>query len=99
MSIENATIGFLCDTLDNIVEYKRQYAVGKYFVDLYIPKYKIIVECDEFGHHGYKKEDETLRENFIIKELNCKFIRFNPCSTEFQLSELLNSILKIIFCH
>lgn len=96
MTVENSTIGFICDSLENIIDLKRQYKVENYYVDLYIPKYQIVIECDEFGHEYYKNNEEIVREEFIKKELNCKFIRFNPCSPDFQLSKLLHSILKMI---
>jgi very-short-patch-repair endonuclease len=96
MSIENSTIGFICQSIDGIVDFERQYKVGDYFVDLYLPKHKIVIECDEFGHKGYNTADEIIREDFIKDKLQCQFIRFNPCSSDFQLPILLNTILKAI---
>jgi hypothetical protein len=96
MSIENSTIGFICQSIDGIVDFERQYKVGDYFVDLYLPKHKIVIECDEFGHKSYNTSDEIKREDFIKGKLQCQFIRFNPCSSDFHLPVLLNTLLKAI---
>ena len=31
-----------------------QFSVGKYRIDLYFPKYKLVIECDEFDHRDTK---------------------------------------------
>jgi very-short-patch-repair endonuclease len=96
MSIENATVGFICESIHGIVEFERQYKIGHYYVDVYLPKYNIVIECDEFGHSSYDIHEEMMREEYIKTQLKCHFIRFDPCSKDFQLSKLLHSILKII---
>ena len=40
--------------------FKDQYKVGHYFLDLYFPENKIIVECDENGHS--ERDEEKRRE-------------------------------------
>lgn len=56
----------------------REYKVEKYRVDLYFPKYKLAVECDENNHQNYEILGEKLRELYIKEKLKCSFIRFNP---------------------
>lgn len=96
MTIENATIGFICQTLTGIVDYERQYRIGKYYVDLYLPVQRIAIECDEFAHNRNNPEEEKLREEHIRRELECEFIRYNPCSNDFDFSTLLNTIFRTI---
>jgi very-short-patch-repair endonuclease len=93
MTIENSTIGFICDMLNNVIECKRQHRVGNYYIDLYLPSARVAIECDEFGHNKSNPVDEKAREDYIQRELNCQFIRFNPCSEDFQFAQLLNRIL------
>lgn len=98
MSVESGTIGFIENCLKDIIEVKRQYKlVGPYFVDCYIPKLNIVIECDEHGHSCYNKSNEILRETFIKKTIGCDFIRFNPDDECFDLSIIINKILKM-FC-
>ena len=96
MTLENSTIGFLCNCLKNITQVYRQYKVGLYYVDLFIPIINIVIECDEEGHNDRNKNDEKTREEFIINELDCEFIRFNPNDKSFDLSEIINKILILL---
>ena len=58
-------------------EYKEQFQVLKYRIDLYIPELKIAIEYDENDHIGYSFEDQEEREEKIKKELKCEFIRLS----------------------
>ena len=52
--------------------------IGKYFVDFYEPGENIVVEYDEPSHEKPSiKEKDIIRQNYIIKELNCKFYRYS----------------------
>ena len=96
MTLENSTIGFLCNSLKNITHVYRQYKVGLYYVDLFIPKINIVVECDEDGHKGRNAMDEHTREEFIKTKLGCEFVRFNPNDKSFDLSEIINKIFILL---
>ena len=96
MTLENSTIGFLCNCLKNITDVYRQYKVGSYYVDLFIPTINIVIECDEEGHKDRNTIEEYTREEFITNELDCKFIRFNPNDKSFDLSEIINKILILL---
>lgn len=58
------------------VEYKEQFQVGNYRIDLYIPEYNIAIEIDE-EEHKYKKDYDRIRQKYIEKQIHCKFIRIN----------------------
>lgn len=64
------------DKLEKLYNIKiiRQYKVSGYFIDGYIPELNIALEYDE-KFHNHKLEKDIIRQNFIEKELNCKFIR------------------------
>ena len=93
MTLENSTIGFICNSLNNIVKTERQFVVGRYKVDLYIKELNIVIECDENGHDDYDKEKEKKREEFIKKTLKCDLIRYNPNAKDFDLSDIINKII------
>jgi len=67
----------ILDSLELIYGFKikRQFRVGKYFVDGYTKDINLVIEIDENYHHKRKKEYDLEREKFIIKKLNCKFWR------------------------
>jgi len=95
MTLENSTIGFICSTFKNIIKCERQFKVGRYKVDLYMPNINTVIECDENGHNDYNFSKEKLREIYIIKKLKCTLIRYNPNSKDFDLSNIMNQILII----
>lgn len=95
MSVENSTIGFIQEIFKNIITMKRQYKIENYRIDLYVPKYKLAIECDEFDHKNYK--NEIIRQTFIEDKLKCKFIRFNPCDKDFNLAKVINELNIILF--
>ena len=95
LPIETQTIGFIENTYINCIETFRQFSIGTYRVDLYFPKYKIVVECDEFDHTDRDKIYESTREKYIIS-LGNTMIRYNPNEPNFDLSNILNKINNII---
>jgi hypothetical protein len=88
--IETATIGFISEIFKDF-NYKKQYKVNKYFIDLYFIDYKIAVECDE-DHHNIK--NDKIREDIIKKELNCSFIRYTPNID--NMPKVINKIMKLL---
>ena len=73
-----------------------QFGAGKYRIGLYFPKYKLAIECYEFGYRdgdiGYKVE----RQKRIQKLLSCIFVRFNPNAKDFCIQEVVNKIFAQI---
>ncbi len=67
----------------------KQFRINKYYIDLYFEDYRLAIECDE-------KHDNILydskRENEIIDELNCVFIRYKPYDKDFNIFKILNKI-------
>jgi very-short-patch-repair endonuclease len=96
MCIENQTIGFIENSFKDIFNMKRQFAIGKYRVDLYFIDYKLVVECDEYNHDDRDQIQETIREEYILS-LGNKIIRYNPNEKHFDLSNVLREINTTIF--
>ena len=95
MSLENQTIGFLHNAFKDITPMKRQYCIGAYRVDLCFTDHALVVECDEMNHVDRDPIAEHAREAFI-KDAGFSMIRFNPNSANFDLSNVINSILHIV---
>ena len=56
-----------------------------YRIDLYVPKYKLVIEVDELGHCTRITEDEIERQEKIEQRLGCKFIRIDPSRENFNI--------------
>ena len=68
----------------------------KYKIDLYFPKYNLAIECDEHGHNDRNPKYDYIRETEIKKEIDCKFMRFNPDDKSFNLFKFINKIFQQI---
>lgn len=75
----------------NKEKYILQKNFGKYRVDLYFPKYKLAIECDEFDHIVRSKIYEKKRQTYI-KNMDITFIRFNPDDKDFDIFETISKI-------
>ena len=64
----------ILDELERITGYKiiRQFEVCGYFLDGYIPELLLAIEVDEKPKNRQKDKE---RENMIINELKCRFLR------------------------
>lgn len=82
---EDMKFQFHVDTPDN-----------DYRIDLYFPKYKLAIECDEYGHQDRDADYEFRRQNDIIYLLDCTFIRYNPHSSDFDIYDVINHIFTHI---
>jgi very-short-patch-repair endonuclease len=90
---ETEILDFIYKVLSPLYKPKKQYNIGKYYIDLYIEDKKLAIECDEHNHKGYDQNKEESRQNYIETQLDCEFMRFNPDDKEFKLSGLLSNIL------
>jgi very-short-patch-repair endonuclease len=64
---------------------------------LYFPEYKLAIEVDEFGHEDRCPIYEQNRQEYLEKYLKCKFIRFNPDETNFNIGDVISIIMNEIF--
>jgi len=70
--------------------------MGCYRIDLYFPKYCLAIECDENNHIDRDPSDEKIRDEYIISQSN-KLIHYNPNKYQFDLSDVLREIHKVIY--
>lgn len=94
LSKEQQTLSAICNVFktENTIP---QYPVGNYNLDLYLPDYKIIVECDEHGHRDRKENKEREREEFVNISLSItmnNWVRFDPDAVDFELSAVIGRI-------
>ena len=70
-----------------------QYNGDLYKIDLSFTKYKLAIECDEFGHLDRNIEYEVKRQKDIKRKLGCMFIQYNPDAKDFNMFKVINRIL------
>ena len=92
---ESKTIETICNAIKGFTEFRQQYQVGPYRIDMYLPELKIAVECDERGHSGYSKFEEDIREQFIVQKTGCRFERYDPVYPK-QVGKIINIIFQAI---
>ena len=77
-----------------------QFHIDEYYLDMYFPEYKIVVECDENGHFDRKPYDERFRMDIVNETLNIddsNWIRYNPDEKDFDISKVIGQIyMKIM---
>ena len=95
--IEADTLKCITSSFDG-EDFIYQYSIDKYLLDLYFPKYKLIIECDENKHnnknHNYNDIHREKNIKLLIK--NCIFIRYSPESKNFNIFNVINKIYKEI---
>lgn len=94
--IETSLINTIYNSFAHLSPVK-QFFISGYRIDLYFPKEKIAVECDEYGHTNYGDDDEIQRQDIITKLLGCRFVRFNPHSRSFEIGQVINKLIKMIY--
>ena len=90
---EQNYISIIIKAINGFIDYKTQFQISKYRIDLYIPSLKLAIECDEKSHLPYAIKDKQ-REDEIKKLLNCQFLRFNPDDPNFNIGNVINTVLK-----
>lgn len=92
VSIETDVIKCLLTAFDGNVM-TPQYKVDNYFIDLYFDEYLLAIECDENHHNSdTNKFKDAERQQHIMRKTGCRFIRFNPSDTKFNIFGLINDI-------
>ena len=74
----------------------RQYPVLSYYIDYYIPNFRLAIEYDENNHKYYTHENQELRQKNIENKLKCTFIRLsNANSNLYNIGLVMNQILQM----
>lgn len=65
-------------------------------IDLFFPKQKIAIECNEGGHEYYDKKDEEKRR-VLINDLGIQIYNFNPDSKDFDIFKVIGDIFELLY--
>lgn len=96
LNIETETLDIIMKCFHGI-EMVPQYAINGYRIDLYFPKHRLAVECDEeYSHSKHHQLSDYARQIDIEKELGCSFIRYRPQNPTFCVAKLINTVLMTL---
>ena len=77
-------------------KFRRQYGIGRYVVDFYCPKAKLVIEIDWDSHFtDDAKEYDRQREAFI-HSLGIEVVRFTNLEVCRNMDEVLQRILRVL---
>lgn len=88
---ESKNIKYITGIFDeeNII---KEYRVDEYIIDLYFVDYNLVIEFI-----SNNSEENKIREEYIQKKLDCKFIKYNLCDKNSNIYNLLNDIYTFIY--
>lgn len=72
-----------------------QYNINDRKIDLYIPQYKIAIECNEYGHINYDPNDEKLKLNEILIN-GIEAFCYNPNKKNFDIDIVIKKLQTVI---
>jgi len=93
LSFESRFGQLLMGALKGVCPIEKQYKVGEYKIDWFIPMLSIAIEYDE-EHHCYKKKEDGVRQKYIEEKLNCSFIRVKIGHEIDGLSKIIKKVVK-----
>lgn len=96
MCIETQTIGFIENSFSEALRLTRQKRFGTYYIDLYFEDFNLAIECDENDHKDRDITYERTREQYLLEQ-NITILRYNPNDKNFDLSDVLRKITKVLF--
>jgi len=76
--------------------FHRQYGIGRYIVDFYCSKLKLIIELDGKHHHMREgREYDTIRDDFLIS-LGLIVVRFDNKEIDENIEKVIYMIKEMI---
>jgi very-short-patch-repair endonuclease len=84
--IRNRRIGY---------KFRRQFGVGKYIVDFYCPKLRLVIEVDGATHSSKKEIEYDNKRQKYLESLELKVLRFRNIDIKENLDAVIDRILKV----
>lgn len=94
--METSTINFIMNAFKG-QKMRTQKRIDNYIIDLYFPKYRIAVECDEKAHFSKKhQEEDAIRQKYLEEEYGIEFVRYRPEKSDADIARCINEIFTKI---
>ena len=85
------------DFLKNLsITVKRQYVVGNYILDFFIPSANIAIELDGSQHYEPEAREADSRRDFALASVGIKVLRYNNSEINSNFRGVVEDILKNI---
>jgi len=75
-------------------QFMRQKPIGRYIVDFYCSKLKLVIEIDGETHYGMDEKDKKRQTE--LERLGLKFLRFDDMDVKFKMAEVMGKLRKWI---
>lgn len=93
-TFENDTIGFIMRAFEGVTPMIEQYPVMDFRVDLYFPRLKLALECDDPYHNSQAQRRKDVDRQGTIEAIEkCTFIYYRPHARDFDIAVLINRIM------
>jgi very-short-patch-repair endonuclease len=76
----------------NGYKFRRQHGIGKYIVDLYCPKAKLVIEVDGDSHYQKDGQGRDNQRDEYLRNLGLRVLRF----TNEEIMENINGVVEEI---
>jgi very-short-patch-repair endonuclease len=73
-------------------KFRRQYSVGAFVIDFYVPELKLAIEIDGSSHDGEEAQAYDAQRQFYIESKGIRFLRF----TNRQVYQELDAVVEAI---
>lgn len=80
----------------NGLKFRRQYGVGRYIVDFYCPKMRLIIEIDGDSHFTDEAEQYDKQREEYMQSLGLSILRFTNRDVREKLPEVLEIVLRAV---
>lgn len=77
-------------------KFRRQYSIGRYIVDFYCPRLKLVIEVDGDTHSTKEEIKYDCQRQQYIESLNIKVLRFTNIDIYESIDWVLEEILIFI---
>ena len=77
--------------------FKRQVSIGKFIVDYYCPKKRLVIEIDGNIHKYKDHPDYDKQRTWYLKSLNFKVIRFWNGEVVEEVNEVVEKIRDVVY--
>jgi very-short-patch-repair endonuclease len=77
-------------------KFRRQYGIGPFVVDFYVPELKLAVEIDGSSHWGAEAQAYDARRQAFLESVGTRVIRFTNQQVYGELDGVVESIASVV---
>ncbi|APA83526.1 endonuclease domain-containing protein [Francisella tularensis] len=78
------------------VRVRRQYGIGAYIADFYIPSLKIVIEVDGNNHFTDESKEYDLAREQYMKQIGIKTVRYTNSEVLNNIEAVFEDLLRVV---